>query len=128
VIQQRSIHDTHSEERWLRQCLRDLIAFTSLPLLWKDKIPREIAYDLADVLESTLCSEFVLVRITGSFAEAPIDVARAAKRYPEMDAYELSERVAPFLDLDDEERAIAVLGAENRLRSISPIGELSPIA
>ncbi len=61
----------------MRRCLRDLIAFTSLPLVWKDKTPREIADDLASVLQSTLGSEFVLVRITGPFAEEPIDAARA---------------------------------------------------
>ena len=81
MIQERSVNDTHSEERGLRRCLRDLIAFTSLPLVWKDKTPREIADDLAAVLESTLGSEFVLVRITGPFAEEPIDAARAARRY-----------------------------------------------
>ena len=79
MIQECSVDDAHSDERGLRRCLRDLIAFTSLPLVWKDKTPREIADDLAAVLESTLGSEFVLVRITGPFAEEPIDAARAAR-------------------------------------------------
>jgi hypothetical protein len=79
MIQERSVNDTHSEEPRLRRCLRDLIAFTSLPLVWKDKTPREIADDLAAVLESTLGSEFVLVRITGPFAAEPIDAACAAR-------------------------------------------------
>jgi PAS domain S-box-containing protein len=127
VIQERSTNDTHSEERWLRQCLRDLIAFTSLPLLWKDKTPREIADDLAAVLESTLGSEFVLVRITGPFAEEPIDAARAARRYPEIDACEISQRLAPFLDLECEERAIAMpnpIGPGELQISMSPVGFL----
>jgi hypothetical protein len=127
VIQECSINDTHSEERWLRQCLRDLIAFTSLPLLWKDKTPREIADDLAAVLESTLGPEFVLVRITGPFAEQPIDAARAARRYPEIDADEILERVAPFLDLECEQRAIAVpnpIGPGELQISLSSVGFL----
>src|SRR6202011_4474044 len=107
MIQERSVNDTHSDEPWLRRCVRDLIAFTSLPLVWKDKTPREIADDLAAVLESTLGSEFVLVRITGPFAEEPIDAARAARRYPDIDAQEISERVAPFLELECEGLAIA---------------------
>jgi len=41
--------------------------------VWKDKTPREIANDLADVLESTLGSEFVLVRITGPFADELVE-------------------------------------------------------
>jgi PAS domain S-box-containing protein len=128
VIQECSINDTHSEERWLRQCLRDLIAFTSLPLLWKDKTPREIADDLAAVLESTLGAEFLLVRITGPFAEEPIDAARAARRYPEMDTHEISRRVAPFLDLDCEERPIAVpnpIGPGELQITRSPVGFLN---
>ncbi|HEX4167568.1 MAG TPA: sigma 54-interacting transcriptional regulator [Bryobacteraceae bacterium] len=127
MIQECSTHDTHSEERWLRQCLRDLIAFTSLPLLWKDKTPREIADDLAAVLESTLGAEFVLVRITGPFAEEPIDAARAARRYPEIDAHEVSKRVAPLFDLECEERAIAVpnpIGSGELQISLSPVGFL----
>src|ERR1700745_3748782 len=100
MIKECSVNDTHSEEQWLRRCLRDLIAFTSLPLVWKDKTPREIADDLAAVLESTLHPEFVLVRITGPFAEEPIETVRAARRYPRIDARELSERVAPFLELE----------------------------
>src|SRR5713226_65932 len=100
MIQECSVNDTHSEEQGLRRCLRDLIAFASLPLVWKDKTPREIADDLAAVLESTLRPEFVLVRITGPFAEEPIEVARAARRYPQIDARELSERMAAFLELE----------------------------
>jgi PAS domain S-box-containing protein len=111
----------------LRRCLCDLIAFTSLPLLWKDKSPREIADDLAAVLESTLGPEFVLVRITGPFAEEPIDAARAARRYPGIDACEISQRLAPFLDLECEERAIAMpnpIGPGELQISMSPVGFL----
>jgi PAS domain S-box-containing protein len=127
VIQESSVHEAHSDERRLRQCLRDLIAFTSLPLLWKDKTPREIAGDLAAVLESTLGSELVLVRINGPFAEAPIDAARAAMRYPQTDAREISERLVPFLDLECEEQAIAVpnpIGPGELQILLSPIGVL----
>src|SRR5437016_11880391 len=98
MIQECSVNDTHSEERGLRRCLRDLIAFTYLPRVWKDKTPREIADDLAAVLESALGSEFVLVRITGPLAEEPIDAARAARRYPGIDAREIAKRVAPLLE------------------------------
>src|SRR6202035_2738613 len=123
--QERSVCDTQSEERGLRRCLRDLIAFTSLPLVWKDKTPREIANDLAAVLDSTLGSEFVLVRITGPFTEEPIDAARATRRYPELDAGEIAERVAPFLELDCEEPAIAVpnpIGPGELQITLSPVG------
>jgi DNA-binding NtrC family response regulator len=128
VIQEYSIDDTHSEERWLRQCLRDLIAFTSLPLLWKDKTPRDIADDLASVLESTLASDFVLVRITGPFAEEPIDAVRAARRYQGIDGFEISQRVAPFLDLECEEQPVAVpnpIGPGELHITRSPVGFLN---
>jgi formate hydrogenlyase transcriptional activator len=128
MIQERSVNDPHSEERGLRRCLRDLIAFTSLPLVWRDKTPREIADDLAAVLESTLGSEFVLVRIRGPFAEEPIDAARAAKRYLEIDAGEILDRVAPFLELEHEGPAIAVpnpIGPGELQITLSPVGFLN---
>ena len=128
MIQECLTNDTHSEERCLRHCLRDLIAFTSLSLLWNDKTPREVADDLAAVLESTLGADFVLVRITGPFGEEPIDAARAARRYPEMGAREISERVAPFLDLECEERPFAVpnpIGAGELQITRSPVGLLN---
>jgi formate hydrogenlyase transcriptional activator len=128
MIQECSVSDTHSEEHRLRRCLRDLIAFTSLPLVWKDKTPREIADDLAAVLESTLGPEFVLVRITGPFAEEPIEAARAARRYPRIDARELSERVAPFLELESEGSAITApnpIGPGELEITLSPVGFLN---
>src|SRR5260370_19666487 len=128
MIQECSVNDGHSEERGLRRCLRDLIAFTSLSLVWKDKTPREIADDLAAVLESTLRPEFVLVRITGPFAEEPIEAARAARGYSQIDARELSERVAPFLELESERPAITaphpIRPGELQIR-LSPVGFLS---
>jgi PAS domain S-box-containing protein len=128
MIQERSANDTHSEERRLRRCLRDLIAFTSLPLVWKDKTPREIADDLVDVLDSTLSPEFVFVRITGPFAERPIDSARASRRYADMDARETSKRLAPLLELPCEESAIAVpnpFGPGELQITRSPVGFLN---
>jgi PAS domain S-box-containing protein len=127
MIREFSGSDTHSEERWLRRCLRDLIAFTSLPLLWRDKTPREIADGLAGVLHSTLGSEFVFVRITGPFAEAPIDAACAGRRYPELDAHEISERVAPLLEMECEGAAVAVpnpIGPGELQITLNPVGFL----
>jgi len=80
-----SASDKHSEELWLRQCLRDLTAFTSLPLLCKDKSPREIANILAAVLQSNLRSDFRICSNYGPFPEKPIDVACAARRYPKVE-------------------------------------------
>jgi PAS domain-containing protein len=128
MIQECSVNDTYSEERALRRCLRDLIAFTSLPLVWKDKTPREIANDLAAVLESTLGPEFVVVRVTGPFAEEPIQAVRAARRYPDIDACEISARVAPFLELEGREPAIAVpnpMGPGELQITLSPLGFLN---
>src|SRR5258705_10620918 len=82
VNQDCSVSNTHSEERWLKEGLRDLTAFTSLPLLYKDKTPRDIADSLASVLQTTLRPDFVLGRITGPFSNRPIAARRAASLYP----------------------------------------------
>jgi len=120
-----SVSDTHSEERWLKECLRDLTAFTSLPLLYKDKTAGEIANSLSGILQSTLRSDFVFVRITGPFAEEPIDAARAAKRYPKVDVPEISERVAPLLQLGRGGRVVAgpnPVGSGELLFVLRPFG------
>ena len=121
-----SASDKHSEEQWLRQCLRDLTAFTSLPLLCKDKSPCEIANIVASVLQSTLRSDFVFVRITGPFPGKPIDVACAARRYPNVDARRISERVASFLEL--ESGAVEIpnpVGPGELQITLSPLGFLN---
>jgi hypothetical protein len=128
MIQECSVSDAHPEEQRLRRCLRDLIAFTSLPLVWNDKTPPEIADDLAAVLESALRPEFVLVRITGPFAEEPIESARAARRYPQIAASELSERLAPFLELESDGPAITApnpVGPGELQITLSPVGFLN---
>jgi len=121
-----SASDNQSEEQWLRRGLRDLTAFTSLPLLCKDKSPREIANILASVLQSTLRSDFVFVRVTGPFPEKPIDVACAARRYAKVDARKISELVAPFLEL--ESGALGVpnpVGPGELQITLSPLGFLN---
>jgi PAS domain S-box-containing protein len=121
-----SASDKHSEEQWLRQCLRDLTALTSLPLLCKDKSPREIANILATVLQSNLRSDFVFVRIRGPFTEEPIDVACAARQYPKVDARKISEQVAPFLEL--ESGAVEIpnpVGSGELQITLSPLGFLN---
>ncbi len=123
-----SADHTHSEERWLRRCLRDLTAFSSLPLLCKDKAPREIGNILAAVLQSTLRSDFVFVRITGPFAERPIDAAYAARRYPKVDARKISDRVAPYLQLESGAPAVDApnpLGPGLLQITLSPLGYLN---
>ena len=118
--------DKRSEEPWLRKCLRDLTALTSLPLLCKDKSPREIANILAAVLQSNLRSDFVFVRITGPFPEKPIDVACGARRYPKVDERKISERVAPFLEL--ESGAVEIpnpIGSGELQITLSPLGFLN---
>jgi PAS domain S-box-containing protein len=95
--------------------------------MWKDKSPREIAVDLAAVLEYTLSPEFVFVRIMGPFAEEPINAACAARQYPELDAGEIAARVAPFLELECEEPAVAVpnpIGPGELQITLSPVGFL----
>jgi PAS domain S-box-containing protein len=95
--------------------------------MWKDKSPREIAVDLATVLEYTLSPEFVFVRIMGPFAEEPINAACAARQYPELDAGEIAVRVAPFLELECGEAALCVpnpIGSGELQITLSPVGFL----
>jgi PAS domain S-box-containing protein len=79
------------------------------------------------VLESTLGADVVLVRITGAFAEDPIDAARAARRYAEINARELVDRMTPFLELE-REGTIAIrnpIGFGELQIALSPVGFLN---
>ena len=53
----------HNENRRLRRTMRDLVALSTLPAVWINLAPDAIARSLADVILSTLCLDFVYVRL-----------------------------------------------------------------
>lgn len=60
----------------LRRCLRDLVALSALPAMWRDLRPEEICRDLSDALLSTLDVAFVYVLHGERGHEPPFEILR----------------------------------------------------
>ena len=60
----------------LRQELRDLVAVLSLPLMWRGRMPSEIAEKLAEVLMSLLRLDFLSIRVDAAASGNAIDETR----------------------------------------------------
>src|SRR3954447_19873736 len=56
----------------LRRCIRDLVALSTLPALWREYSAKEIANSVALALQSILSADFVHVTISLGHDEEPI--------------------------------------------------------
>jgi PAS domain S-box-containing protein len=61
----------------LRRCIRDLLALSALPALWKNRDPQQIADSVAEALLSMLDAEFVYIRLPLPGGEPVLEVARS---------------------------------------------------
>ena len=64
--------EPHSQILELRRLVRDLIALSALPAMWKDYEPRRIADSAASALASMIGADFVYVGLPGE--RPPIDI------------------------------------------------------
>ena len=66
------------EPQELRHCIRDLVALSTLPAIWKGYSARQIADSVAAALISMLDADVVYVSVPGLRDEAAIDVMRTS--------------------------------------------------
>ena len=66
-----------SEPHELRRCIRDLVALSTLPAIWKDYNPDQIADSVAAALVQMLGADFVYLLIPERRGEPLIEVLRA---------------------------------------------------
>jgi PAS domain S-box-containing protein len=64
------------DEARTRRTLRDLVALSTLPAIWADYQPLQVAESLAEVLQNMLGLGFVYLRLRGQAGERGIEVAR----------------------------------------------------
>src|SRR5215210_8052407 len=64
------------EVRTLRRSMRDLVALSTLPAVWGDFRPDQIAESLADVLVGMVDLDLLLIRVPMSPSRAPHDAVR----------------------------------------------------
>lgn len=70
-----------SEIRKLRRGLQDLVAMTSLPAVWSESKPQEIAENLADVLINRLNLDLVYVSLKHSSDNSTLELVRTPQQY-----------------------------------------------
>ncbi|MGY3505148.1 PAS domain-containing sensor histidine kinase [Bradyrhizobium sp. USDA 4471] len=63
----------------LRRCIRDLVALSTLPAIWKDYNSRQIADSAAAALLSMLHADVIYVTVPGLCDEAAADVMRTSQ-------------------------------------------------
>lgn len=71
--------DELSEPHVLRRCIRDLVALSTLPAIWKDYNPRQIADSMAAALLSMLNAEVVYVALPGLRDAPGVEVSRTSQ-------------------------------------------------
>ena len=70
--------EPHSEALELRRCIRDLVALSALPAMWKGYEPGRIAESAASALVSMLGAEFVYVGLSSERDDDGIDLVKMA--------------------------------------------------
>ena len=70
--------EPQSEALELRRCVRDLVALSASPAMWKGYEPGRIAESLASALVSMLGSEFVYVGLSSERDDNEVDVVKMA--------------------------------------------------
>jgi C4-dicarboxylate-specific signal transduction histidine kinase len=68
--------EPHSESLELRRCIRDLVALSALPAMWKGYEPGRIAESAASALVSMLGAEFVYVGLSSERDDNEVDVVK----------------------------------------------------
>ena len=71
--------DKLSEPQELRRCIRDLVALSTLPAIWKDYNSRQIADSAAAALLSMLNADVIYVSVPGLGNEAAAEVMRVSQ-------------------------------------------------
>ncbi|OSJ30372.1 hypothetical protein BSZ19_24455 [Bradyrhizobium japonicum] len=67
------------EPQELRHCIRDLVALSTLPAIWKDYDTRQIADSVAAALLSMLHADVIFVTVPGLRDEPVVDVTRTGQ-------------------------------------------------
>jgi PAS domain S-box-containing protein len=77
MFSRRTLPDRTTE---LQRCIRDLVAISTLPAIWRQHNVSQIAQDVADALVAMLGCEFVYVLINAVGTEPVIEVGRTLDR------------------------------------------------
>lgn len=71
--------DELSEPQELKRCIRDLVALSTLPAIWKDYDSQQIADSVAAALLSMLNADVIYVSVPELRDETALDVVRMSQ-------------------------------------------------
>jgi len=87
------------DETRTRRTIRDLVALSTLPAIWVNYQPLQVAQSLAEVLQSTLGLDLVYLCLRSQADRGAIEVARTGRRPTEAgQAEEIGRALTPWLD------------------------------
>ncbi|HJT77555.1 MAG TPA: PAS domain S-box protein, partial [Gemmataceae bacterium] len=110
----------------LRRCVRDLVAFSTLPAVWEHADPSGVGRGLAEVLLRILSADFVYVRLNGRDGGPHLESLRTRQRAEsEGRAHEVGQALEPWLCLEDADAPPTIpspVGQEAVRLSVLPLG------
>ncbi len=110
----------------LRRCVRDLVAFSTLPAVWENADPPGVGRGLAEVLLRILAADFVYVRLNGREGGPPLEALRTRQRAEsEGRAHEVGRALEGWLRLEDADAPPTIpspVGQGAVRLSVLPIG------
>ncbi|MEA3134403.1 MAG: two-component system, LuxR family, sensor kinase FixL [Gammaproteobacteria bacterium] len=114
-----------SDTQELRRYIRDLMALSALPALWKDFDPPQIAGSVAAALITMLGSDFIHVALPGSHAEPDIEITHVGNGLKEDAAEILQSALRKALPQRATEQTLSIpnpVGTGTIRLAIAPIG------
>ena len=109
--------------RELQRCVRDLVALSTLPAIWKTYDPQQIADSLATALVAMLDTEIVHVSLPGNREEPGIEITRTGGISAESDSAIRAALRGWLRNGSSSQAASAVpLGQSTLFLACSPIG------
>ncbi|MGA8349780.1 MAG: PAS domain S-box protein, partial [Isosphaeraceae bacterium] len=97
------------DETRTQRTIRDLVALSTLPSIWVNYQPLQVAQSLAEVLQSTLGLDLVYLCLRSQADRGAIEVARTGRRPTEAgQAEEIGRALTPWLDRVHTNSAISV--------------------
>jgi len=114
-----------SDPRELRRCIRDLVALSTLPAIWKNYDPQQIADSVAAALVSMLNADFVHVALPGRRDELIIEVTHASRQLADKSLGAIRAAIRKQLPLHPAEQTLTIadpFGTGTLRVAIAPIG------
>jgi PAS domain S-box-containing protein len=113
-----------SDTQELRHCIRDLVALSTLPAIWREYDPQQIADSVASALISMIRADFIYIALPGRRNEPMIEIMRTGAKFDPHSANTIQKILrGSWLGRSEQTAVIANPVGEGKLRIVAaPIG------